>query len=114
MCVCVSSAPTGRGLPPLARPCPSAVERAVASFVWPAHTVWSLHRPSTIRTPHALAEVTTIWDARSGAKLRTFTDMLLWPLEFSTPPTFCSVAIGLGRALDPHGFGEGLSWRELQ
>jgi len=43
-----------------------------------------------------------LWDLGSGARLRAF------------PALGCrSVAVGVGRALDPQGCGRGVSWREL-
>lgn len=51
----------------------------------------------------------TIWDAGSGAR----THRLAESLDSASPPTSCSVAIGLGRSLDPQGFGRGLPWHRL-
>mmetsp|Transcript_48017 Transcript_48017/g.138273 ORF Transcript_48017/g.138273 Transcript_48017/m.138273 type:complete len:193 (-) Transcript_48017:54-632(-) len=43
------------------------------------------------------------WDTRSGEKLVTF----------ASPAEACFIAVGLGTALDPKGFGTGLPWRQL-
>lgn len=54
----------------------------------------------------------TVWDVGKAQRL--------YELEFESElghamaaPASCFAAVGMGNALDPHGFGRGLSWREL-
>mmetsp|Transcript_41506 Transcript_41506/g.96034 ORF Transcript_41506/g.96034 Transcript_41506/m.96034 type:complete len:83 (-) Transcript_41506:8-256(-) len=56
----------------------------------------------------------TLWDARSGAKLRVLNSGGEPSSPSSPKLSHCSVAIGAGRILDPSGFGLGVSYAEMR